>query len=382
MRGRGAEVKKTVCCLLLLMLCIPVSDALSAQSAVVIDADTGDVLFEHNADTRLPMASTTKIMTALVALETGGLERTYTVKKEYAAVEGSSMYLQEGERITLRDTLYGLMLASGNDAAVAIAEECGGYDAFVEKMNAKAAALGLKDTHFVNPNGLPDASHYTTAHELAMITAAALRDPVFRQIVATQSCTAGGHALTNHNRLLRMYDGAIGVKTGFTRAAGRCLVSAAERSGRTLIAVTLNDPDDWNDHIALLDAGFAQYEPVTLHEAGETVVTQRVFGGDVEQVPLTAQHTVTAYLRPGERDKLKTVRYGEKICYAPVVRTANAGRIEYRLGERVLGQDTLVYGGAALLPPEEKSIGERLLDRLFGGEQAQTIEKQDAGGEQ
>ncbi|MFR2288918.1 MAG: D-alanyl-D-alanine carboxypeptidase family protein [Butyricicoccus sp.] len=157
------------------------------------------------------------------------------------------------------------MLASGNDAAVAIAGECGGMNAFVGKMNAKAAELGLTDTHFDNPNGLPSDTHYTTAHELAKITAAALKDPVFRQIVSTKSCTVSGHALSNHNRLLSMYDGAIGVKTGFTRAAGRCLVSAAERTGRTIIAVTLNDPTTERPR-EMLNAGFAQYSEVTLHK--------------------------------------------------------------------------------------------------------------------
>lgn len=366
MQGRDATVKKFFCALLLCALCIPASGAVNAQGAVVMDADTGEVLFEQNADARLPMASTTKIMTALVALGEGNLDRTYTVKAEYAQVEGSSMYLREGETLTLRDTLYGLMLESGNDAAVAIAGECGGYGNFVQKMNDKAAELGLTDTHFENPNGLPADGHYTTARELATITAAALRDPVFRQIVATRTYTVGERTLSNHNRLLSMYDGAIGVKTGYTRAAGRCLVSAAERNGRTLIAVTLNDPNDWNDHMQMLDAGFAQYEAVTLHEAGNEITTLRVFGGDVDSVPLLAQNTVTAYLLPGERDKIQTVRYGDKICYAPVVQTAHAGQIEYRIGDKVLARDTLVYGGAALLPAEEKSLPERILDRIFG----------------
>ena len=368
MRGEMQAVKKFACALLLMLLCTPVCGALSAKSAVVIDADTGETLYEYNADERLPMASTTKIMTALVALGEGDLDRTYTVKPEYAQVEGSSMYLQAGETLSMRDTLYGLMLSSGNDAAVAIAGECGGYDAFIQKMNDKAAALGLTDTHFVNPNGLPADGHYTTARELARITAEALRDPVFRQIVATQSYTAGERTFTNHNRLLTSYEGAIGVKTGYTRAAGRCLVSAAERNGRTVIAVTLNDADDWNDHAALLDAAFAQYEPVTLHEAGEQITTLRVFGGDVDSVPLVAQNTVTAYLLPGEREQLQTVRYGDSICYAPVVQTAYAGQIEYRLGDAVLARDTLVYGGAALLPPEEKSLPERILERIFGSD--------------
>lgn len=355
---------KKLFCVLALLCILPRAGAVSARAAVVIDADTGEMLFEQNADSRLPMASTTKIMTALVALGEGDLDRVYTVKPEYAAVEGSSMYLKAGETLSLRDTLYGLMLASGNDAAVAIAGECGGMTAFVGKMNAKAAELGLTDTHFDNPNGLPSDTHYTTAHELAKITAVALKDPVFRQIVSTKSCTVSGHTLSNHNRLLSMYDGAIGVKTGFTRAAGRCLVSAAERNGRTIIAVTLNDPNDWNDHMEMLDAGFAQYSEVTLHKEGETIANARVFGGDTASVPLVAKNTVTAYLLPGEKETLQRVRYGEKICYAPVVRTAQAGSVEYRLGDCVLARDNLVYGGESLLPAEKKGIVEKILERF------------------
>ena len=334
-----------------------------AEAFILMDAGSGRVLTGKNTERELAIASTTKIMTALVALETGNLSDKVTVKQNHLK-EGSSMYLKAGETLSLQDTLYGLMLASGNDAAVAIAGECGGMTAFVGKMNAKAAELGLTDTHFDNPNGLPSDTHYTTAHELAKITAAALKDPVFRQIVSTKSCTVSGHALSNHNRLLSMYDGAIGVKTGFTRAAGRCLVSAAERNGRTIIAVTLNDPNDWNDHMEMLDAGFAQYSEVTLHTAGDTIANARVFGGDTASVPLAAKNTVTAYLLPGEKEKLQRVRYGEKICYAPVVRTAQAGSVEYRLGDCVLGRDTLVYGGESLLPAEEKGIVEKILERF------------------
>lgn len=359
-------MKKICCGLLVCLFMLPRSQALSAQSAIVIDADTGEVLFNHNGDAQLPMASTTKIMTALIALGEGDLDREYTVKKEYAQVEGSSMYLKEGERLTLRDTLYGLMLESGNDAAVAIAGECGGQEAFIGKMNEKAAALGLTNTHFDNPNGLPSAEHHTTAHELAKITAAAMCDPVFRQIVATKSYVVGERTLHNHNRLLSMYDGAIGVKTGFTKAAGRCLVSAAERNGRTLIAVTLNDPNDWKDHMEMLDSGFAKYEEVTLHHAGDTVGTQCVFGGDTDSVSLVAQNTITAYVTPAEKEKISAVRYGDKICYAPVVKSAAAGEIEYRIGNKVLACDTILYGGASLLPPEEKSLTERIMDRIFG----------------
>ncbi len=357
--------KKLILGFVLLVCCSGRAGAISAQSAVVIDADTGETLLEQNADERLPMASTTKIMTALVALSEGELDRVYTVRPEYAAVEGSSMYLQAGEQLTLRDTLYGLMLESGNDAAVAIAGECGGQQAFVDKMNQKAAELGLKDTHFDNPNGLDGETHYTTAKELAMLTAAALHDPVFRQIVSTKNYTAGQRVMSNHNRLLRTYEGAIGVKTGYTRRSGRCLVSAAERNGRTLVAVTLNDPDDWADHAAMLDEGFSRYQEVTLHKSGDVLLTQRVFGGDADTVPLIAGHTVTAWLLPGEKERMKLVRYGDRICYAPVVKTAAAGRMEYRIDDTVLAQDTLLYGGAVLLAPEQKTLPQRLWERFI-----------------
>lgn len=358
-------MKKIGCGLLIALSLFASAGAVSAQGAVVLDADTGAVLFEQNADKQLPMASTTKIMTALVAISEGDLDRVYTVKKEYTGVEGSSMYLREGEQITLRDTLYGLLLESGNDAAVAIAGECGGLNAFVQKMNDKAAELGLQNTHFDNPNGLDGETHYTTARELGIIAAAAMQDETFRQIVRTRNYRAGEHTMGNHNKLLSMYDDAVGIKTGFTKRSGRCLVSAAERNGRTLVAVTLNAPDDWNDHMAMLNSGFAQYEEVQLHTAGQVLGTKRVFGGDAVSVPLMAQRTVSAYLSPQERDALQTVEYSENICYAPVVKTAIAGKIEYRIGNKVLAEDNLLYGGASLLEQEHKGLAERLLDKLF-----------------
>ena len=242
----------------------------------------------------------------------------------------------------------------------------GGERAFVDKMNAKARELGLTDTRFENPSGLPSDGHYTTARELAKITAAALRDPVFRDIVSTKTCTAAGRTLVNHNRLLSLYKDAIGVKTGFTRAAGRCLVSAAERNGRTVIAVTLNDPDDWNDHIALLDDAFSRYSEVTLHEKGDALAQTQVFGGETDRAELVAESTVTAYLLPGEQDRLRRVRYGEKFCYAPVVRAAAAGTVEYRLGDAVIASDRLKYGGEVLLAQEKRGLLDRLRQRLAG----------------
>lgn len=366
MQGVGTMKRMIAYGLLLLLLCSVRVQAMSAQAAVLIDGDTGAVLYAHNKDARLPMASTTKIMTALVALGEGDLDRRYTVTKEYAGVEGSSMYLREGEELSIRDTLYGLLMVSGNDAATAIAGECGGYQAFIAKMNAKAQELGLNDTHFENPSGLPSDNHYTTAHELAKIAAAAMHDPLFRSIVATTDHTVGTHTLHNGNRMLQKYEDAIGVKTGFTKAAGRCLVSAAERNGRTLIAVTLNAPDDWNDHITMLEQGFAQYHMVTIHQAGDLIATQQVFGGEQPTVSLCAQNTVTAFLREGEREQLLPVRYGQQFCYAPIVQSADAGRVEYRLGDTVLARDGLRYQNAVLMLAEEKNWAERLLERFAG----------------
>lgn len=354
---------RVLMCLFLVLLCGR-AGAMSAQSAVVIDADTGEVRYEHNADAVLPMASTTKIMTAIVAIEQGDIDRTYTVKPEYTQTEGSSMYLTPGETVSIRDTLYGLMLMSGNDAALAIAGECGGQEAFVQTMNDKAEALGLTNTHFENPNGLDGDTHHTTARELAELTAYALQNPDFREIVSTKNITCAGRTMVNHNKMLSLYKGAIGVKTGYTKKCGRCLVSAAERNGRTLIAVTLNDPDDWNDHCTMLDEAFAQYTPVTLHEAGDTVGKVTVEGGTAQSVPLIAGHEVTAYLAPGEQvtDSLR----GRPFVYATVAGGDYYGEIVYQIGEHILKTDTLSYAYDVEQLPPRKGILERCLDFVRG----------------
>lgn len=245
--------------------------SLSAQSALLMEADSGTVAFEKNAHTRLPMASTTKIMTALVALELASPDTVISVDKRAVGVEGSSIYLCEGEELTLEELLYALMLESANDAATAIAIGlCGNEETFVDAMNQKATSLGLSDTHFANPHGLDAEAHYTTAYELAIIAKEALKNPLFKTIVSTRKTTIphqntdGVRLLVNHNKMLRQYEGCIGVKTGYTQKSGRCLVSAAEKGGVTMIAVTINSPDDWNDHTKLLDYGFANYQSILL----------------------------------------------------------------------------------------------------------------------
>ncbi len=253
--------------------------SVSAKAAVLIDADSGRVMFEKNAELRLPMASTTKIMTALVALELGNPDDNVTVTRESVGVEGSSIYLALGETLTLRELLYALLLASANDAATAIAIHVGGsIDGFAELMNKKAESLGLLNSQFKNPHGLDAEGHFTSAHDLALITAHALKNPLFSEIVSTYKYNISGkdgtrRYLVNHNKLLRMYDGCVGVKTGYTKADGRCLVSAAKRNGMTLIAVTLSAPDDWRDHTAMLDYGFTYYERVAFCGRRETVIS-------------------------------------------------------------------------------------------------------------
>lgn len=234
-----------------------------AQAAYLIDANSGRVLYAKNENARLPMASTTKIMTAFLAVESGRLAETVTVADKAAGTEGSSMHLKTGEQLTLSDLVYGLMLTSGNDAAVAIAYFLdGGTEAFAARMNARAEKLGLCDTHFVNPNGLHDPDHYTTAKDLALLGAAALENPFFAEIVAAQYRKTEGtnpHTLKNKNRLLWEYEGCIGVKTGYTKAAGKCLVFAAERGGMKLVGAVLNCPAMWKTAENMLNAGFRDY---------------------------------------------------------------------------------------------------------------------------
>lgn len=263
--------------------------SISAASAILIDASSKRVIFEKDASSRRPMASTTKIMTALIALEAGDLARTVSVSEEAVGVEGSSVYLSSGDRLTLDDLIWALMLESANDAAAAIAiEVAGSVDGFAELMNKRAAELGLCDTHFTNPHGLDDEAHYTTARDLSMLAAYALKDPTFREIVSTykHSINVGDEtrSLLNHNKLLKQYDGAIGVKTGYTKRSGRCLVSAAERDGVELIAVTLDAPDDWNDHRIMLDYGFELLESRDIIAEGGSVFILPCIGGEKNEL--------------------------------------------------------------------------------------------------
>lgn len=283
------------------MLHVSAAPGVSAASAILFEPSTGKVLYEKDADKRRPMASTTKIMTALTALGVIPLDEEIAVPREAVGVEGTSTYLEEGEILTFRDLLYALLLQSANDAAVAIAIAAdGSTEKFAERMNALAGSFGLTDTHFKNPHGLPDEEHYTTARELALIAAKAMENPVFRTVVSTEkysfSSSVRRRYLTNHNKLLRIYPDAVGIKTGFTKTSGRCLVGAAEEDGLLLISVTLDAPDDWNDHMHLFRLGFSLYERRKILQAGEVEWTVPVIGGSVAEVSLRNMASFSAVM--------------------------------------------------------------------------------------
>ena len=248
----------------------------SAVSCILCDAGSGEVLYSKNSDEKLPMASTTKIMTALTVLEKADLSENVTVKKESVGIEGSSIYLTEGEMLTVEELLYGLLLESGNDAAHALSLHVGKTEkGFCDMMNEKAASLGLSSTHFDNPHGLFSESHYTTARELAVIASEAMKNDVFRRIVATkkyhieerENCRE--RYFSNHNRLLNTLENCVGVKTGYTLKAGRCLVSATCDGESTFIAVTLNDRRDFSDHTALHTYAAENYKSILVAKRGE-----------------------------------------------------------------------------------------------------------------
>lgn len=317
--------------------------AVSAEKAIVLDAVTGRVLYEKNADQQSLIASTTKIMTALIVCEQCNVLDRMRIPREAVGIEGSSMYLREGEVLTIQELLYGLMLSSGNDAAVALAIYCGGtVEGFAELMNDKAHLLGLQNTHFENPNGLDSPGHYSTARDLAALAAYAMENPIFQKTVSAKTVAVGNRYLRNHNKLLWQVPGADGVKTGFTKAAGRILVSSATRNGRRLICVTLNDPDDWADHSTLLEAGFGRYSVQRIVNSGDVVGTLEVESGQGDRVEILAAEDLNYPLSGEERPLL--VLPGPGFVYSPVTEGADAGYVYLVLDGNAVKKVPVVYG--------------------------------------
>lgn len=310
---------------------VTLGEPVSAEGAILMEASTGRVLYASDADKRLPMASTTKVMTALLAIERYEADAIVVVPKEAVGVEGSSLYLKEGERIRMIDLVYGLMLASGNDAAVAIAlSVCGSVEDFAALMNEKAASLGLYHTQFVTPNGLHDDAHYTTARDLAVLTCHALKNPVFRTIVSTQYHQTEGGSVTrtfkNKNRLLWEYEGANGVKTGYTQIAGKCLVFSAERDGMQLVGVVLDCPAMWNAAEVLLELGFSEYEMVPVLDPKSTLLLP-VKNGEKSFLSVAPKQSILVPLRKDGSESVTVSVSLPTMVQAPVAKALPVGTV-------------------------------------------------------
>ena len=364
------------------LLCSPARAAagIHAASAVLMDAESGRVLYARDAHHPRLIASTTKLLTALVAAERAeDLDEVVTVKGEWLGSEGSSIYLRAGEEITLRGLLYGLLLQSGNDAAMAVACHIAGSEGdFVALMNQKAAELGMKNSSFANPSGLNDDNHYSTAYDLALLARACLDNETVAEICATRTVTVGTRTFVNHNKLLSRYEGCVGMKTGFTEKAGRTLVSAAARDGQTLICVTLNDGDDWNDHAKLLDYGFATFPRQVLCRAGEVYGYAAVEGSLIPAVaaetlgelgyPFTEAEkpvmeielpeSVPAPLGPGvQLGELRWLLDGEVVARMPLVSQSGAG-LDAREPLTLWGKLRGLFGCVTFSPEKTVLTGE------------------------
>ena len=329
----------------------------SAASAIVMEPFTGTVLYEQDADRRMLVASTTKIMTAMVVLEHCRLAEPVEVTAAHAAVEGSSMYLRPGGEYSVEDLLYGLLLASGNDAAAALADHCAGsMEAFAALMNEKCAALGLQNTHFANSHGLDAEEHYSSARDLAVITAAAMENPSFCEIFATRSRTVNGVTYFNHNKLLGTCEGCVGGKTGYTSAAGRILVSCVEREGMRLICVTISDPSDWEDHAALYDEAYAGWKFIPL--PGERWQCLEIISGTSDAVRLRSASP--GLVVPKDAD-VRLVARLPRFVFAPVLMGVEAGEIELWSKETLLTKIPVYFGETV---PSEKVTSRSAWERF------------------
>lgn len=343
---------------------------LSAKAAILIDAQTGAVIAEKNERQRLPMASTTKIMSALLLLESGDLDTPFKVDNEAIKVEGSSMGLCEDDIVTKRALCFGMLLPSGNDAANETAVLlAGSVPEFAGMMNRRAEQLGLEDTHFVTPSGLHDPNHYSTAYDMAMLTREALKNEDFREICGSKKAKLEfGNPpyerwLINTNKLLTMYDSCIGVKTGFTDEAGRCLVSAAEKDGVTLICVTLNAPADWSDHMLMYDYGFsaAKSRPIDYDSSGLKV---KVAGGTAEELAVVPE-TVPMYTSVnGNKPDITAEPAIDRFVYAPVSKGEKVGRINFYLDGKLLYGVNLVAknGCGAVIAEYKPTVYEQIVE--------------------
>lgn len=354
------KIKKLISLFLIILIitcsCISVNalettqePSISAQSAVVMCADSSDVIYSKNMDEKLPMASTTKIMTALLCLEEPDAKtRVITITPEMVAVEGSSMGLKAGNQLTLYALAQGMLTVSGNDAANSAAIAISGsQEAFADKMNEKAQQIGMTNTHFITPSGLDDDDHYSTAYDMAILGAYAMDNDLFREISSSKTSkvefvspkrTISYH---NENKLLSLYDGCIGIKTGFTKKSGRCLVSAAERDEIRLVAVTLNDPNDWEDHEKLLDYGFNNATKISIDDTNISV-QENVVGGTEDEVTVSPMFNTDIVLNKNTSTNLEKKILLPPFVYAPVSEGDILGKVQYLSDDKVVASVDLV----------------------------------------
>lgn len=371
-------MRKILCLALVLFLtwgsvCVSAETAeavsVSAYAAVLYEPVSGTILFERNSREVLPVASTTKIMTALLAFESERVDDPVPVTPEMVNVEGSSMGLRAGEVLTLGDIARGMMMASGNDGANAIALYLSGSaEAFSEKMNARAAELDMTQTHFVTPSGLDAEGHGSTAYDMALLAAKAMQNEAFAETVGQTALSVPFISpektvrYENHNRLLKLYPDCTGIKTGFTKKAGRCLVSSAERDGARLICVTLNAPDDWNDHMNLYDYGFVQLAECT-YTADAQSVSLPVVGGEKESISLTLQTQESAVL---PKNVMVTAEYIlPRFVYAPAEKGDTLGRVRYSVNGKILKEIPLIASEDCALQKDERTWFQKWFARFL-----------------
>lgn len=346
----------------------------SAKAAILIDAQTGNIIYSKNSNTQLPMASTTKIMTTLLTLESGDLDTEFIIDSEALLTEGSSMCLCEGDAVTKRELCYGMMLPSGNDAANSAALKlAGNYENFALMMNRRADQIGMKNTNFVTPSGLHDSKHYSTAYDMALLTREALKNSDFREICKTKNLKLSSENwsadkyLSNSNKLLSRYEYCIGVKTGFTDEAGRCLVSAAEKDGVTLICVTLNDPNDWLDHTNLLNYGFDCTKKSEIENI-KTNFTVNAVGGESSEIKCSLAEIPYCTAINNSLPDITEKIYLPKFVYAPIAKGDRVGYAEYYVDDDVICTVDIVSGENCSYIEKEnpKSIYDIIIDWIKG----------------
>jgi len=325
------------------------SPAISSNSAVLMDVTTGTILFQKNIHQRMEPASTTKILTAIVAIENGDLTSKTTVSKNAARIEGSSIWLSQGEVQTLEDLLYGVLLSSGNDASVAVAEHiAGNQDQFVAMLNEKARAIGARESNFVNPHGLPASDHLTTVHDMALITRYALHNPIFAKMVSTRQYVIPwpgndwDRSMTNHNKLLWRFDGADGVKTGYTRSAGHCLVASATKENRQLLAVVFKSQDMYADCAALLEWGFANFDLVRVTAAGQVIRPLAITDGVSNAVNVIPAQELNLVLSKSQALKTTVEIDIPSSIPAPVERLQSVGKLRAVCEGRIMAETDLL----------------------------------------